>query len=60
MADTVKLTYSAHNDGRKPGDQVEVDAAEARRLIRAGVAVPATKPDAKQIGADPNTAATAR
>lgn len=60
MADPVKLVLSAHHDGQKPGDTVEVDAVEAKRLISAGVAVPATKPAAKSIGVDPDTAATAR
>lgn len=60
MADTVKLTLSAHHQGQKPGDPLEVDTVEAKRLIGAGVAVPATKPAAKAVGVDPDTAASAR
>jgi hypothetical protein len=44
----------------KAGDRVEVDDRAARRLIQAGEAVPATKPAAVQIGANPETAATAK
>lgn len=58
MADTVKLTLTAHRQGAKPGDRIEVDAAEAKRLIRAGTARPATVTAAKSVGADPDTAAT--
>lgn len=60
MADTVKLTLSAHHAGQKPGATLEVEPLEAKRLIAAGVAVPATKPAAKAVGADPDTAASAR
>ena len=59
-ADTVKLKLSAHHKGGKPGDSLEVDTREAKRLIGAGVAVPATKPAARSVGADPETAATAK
>lgn len=58
MADTVKLTLSAHYQGAKPGDTLEVDASEARRLINGGIAVPSTVTAAKAVGADPDTAAT--
>ena len=60
MADTVKITLSAHHQGSKPGDSLEVSSADAKRLIGAGVAVPATKPAARSVGADPDTAATAK
>ena len=60
MADTVKLTLSAHHQGKKPGDSIEVEAAEAKRLINAGTATPATVSAAKAVGADPDTAATKR
>ena len=60
MADTVKLTLSAHHKGAKPGDSLEADPAEAKRLIRAGVAIPATKPAAKAVGVNPDTAASAK
>lgn len=59
MADKVKIQLAAHHGGKVPGDSVEVDAAEAKRLIRGGVAVPATKTAAKAVGADPDTAANA-
>lgn len=58
MADTVKVTLSAHHQGGKPGDSLELDAAEAKRLIGGGIAVPATVTAAKAVGADPDTAAT--
>ena len=58
MADTVKLTLSAHHKGGKPGDTLEVSASEAKRLIRGGIAAPATVPAAKSLGVDPETAAT--
>lgn len=60
MAETVKLTLSAHHDGQKPGDTLEVDAAEAKRLINAGVAVPSTVTAAKAAGVDAETAASKR
>lgn len=52
MADSVKLTLSAHHKGSKPGDTLEVDAGEAKRLISAGVATPANKTAAKTVGAE--------
>lgn len=52
MADTVKLTLSAHHQGSKPGDSIELDASEAKRLISAGVAVPANKTAAKSVGVE--------
>lgn len=58
MADTVKITLSAHHKGSKPGDALEVDTFEAKRLISAGVARPSTVTAAKAVGADPDTAAT--
>lgn len=60
MAETVKLTLSAHHKGQRPGETLEVDAAEAKRLISAGVAAPANVTAAKAVGADPDTAATKR
>ena len=58
MADTVKLTLSAHHQGKAPGDSIEVDAPQAKRLISAGVATPSTISAAKAVGADPDTAAS--
>jgi hypothetical protein len=58
MADTVKVTLSAHRQGAKPGDTIEVDAATAKRLISGGVARPSTVTAAKAVGADPDTAAS--
>lgn len=60
MADTVKLKLSARHDGKNPGDTYETDPATAKRLISGGVAVPATVPAAKKVGADTDTAATKR
>lgn len=60
MADTVKLTLSAHRQGGKPGDKIDVDPATAKRLIAGGIAVPATKPAAKAAGVPEDTAATAK
>ena len=60
MADSVKLTLSAHRQGKVPGDKIEVGTAEAKRLIAGGIAVPATVSDAKSVDADPDTAATKR
>lgn len=60
MADTVNVTLTAHRQGKKPGDKIDVSAAEAKRLIAGGVAVPATVNDAKAAGADPDSAATKR
>lgn len=59
MSDTVKIQLSAHHAGKVPGDSIEVDAAEAKRLVRGGIAIPATKTAAKAVGADPETAANA-
>lgn len=58
MADSVKVQLSAHYDGKKPGDKVEVDQATAKRLVNGGVAQYATVPDAKKAGAEPEAAAT--
>jgi hypothetical protein len=58
MADTVKVQLSAHRQGAKPGDTVEVSPSEAKRLISGGIARPANVTAAKAVGADPDTAAT--
>lgn len=67
MADTVKLQLAAHHrvansdggtDIKAPGDTIEVEAADARRLIAGGIGVPATVPDAKAAGVEPDAAAT--
>lgn len=60
MADTVKVKLSAHYQGKAPGEEVEVSAADAKRLARGGIAVPATVNDAKAAGTDPDSAATKR
>jgi hypothetical protein len=60
VADTVKITLAAHHAGKLPGDSIEVDGREAKRLVGAGIAVPATKPAAKALGVDPESAATAK
>lgn len=47
-------------DGNEPGDRITVDEETARRLLTAGYAVPATKPEAEKLGVDPEQAATAK
>lgn len=49
-------------DGRdyKVGDKASLDPLTAKSLIRAGYAVPATKPAAQALGVDPDTAKTAK
>lgn len=42
------------------GERVEVDESRARQLIDGGVAVAATKPDAKKAGVPESSAATAK
>ncbi|MGE3835247.1 MAG: hypothetical protein AB7H43_10720 [Acidimicrobiia bacterium] len=51
MADTVKVTLSAHHKGQKPGKQLELPKAEAKQLIRAGVAHATTDPE-PEVGPD--------
>jgi len=58
VADKVKLTLSAHHQGKAPGDSIEVESPEAKRLISAGVAVPATVSAAKAVGAPAEDAAS--
>lgn len=58
MADTVRLTLSAHHAGKKPGDEIDADTATAKRLIGGGIARPATVPEAKKAGVDKDMAAT--
>ena len=61
MADkvTVQFTAFGHAD-HKPGDRDDLDPAEAKRLVKAGVAVYATVSDAKAAGGDLESAATKR
>lgn len=58
MADKVTLQFSHAHDGHQIGTQADYPQAEAKRLIRAGVAVAATVPEAKKAGVDPESAAT--
>lgn len=58
MAEKVKLTLSAHHDGQAPGDTVELEPSEAKRLVNGGIAVPATVGAVKKAGVDTDTAAT--
>lgn len=58
MADTVKLTLSAHHDGKLPGDTITVDPVTARRLVNGGIAIPSTVGAAKKVGVDTDTAAS--
>lgn len=61
MADkvTVKFTAYGYRDFG-PDDTADLEADDARTLVRAGVAVYATVPDAKAAGGDPQQAATKR
>lgn len=54
------ITYTYPQDKHSVGDKEDVDPVEAKRLVRAGVAVYSTVPEAKKAGADPETAATKR
>lgn len=57
----VEIVFSHPHDGHEVGDRVAIDADEARTLVTAGVAVYATKRDAKAVGAeDAPTASTRR
>ena len=56
----VTIKFAAPHDGNKVGDTAEYEVSEAKRLVKAGVATYATKTAAKAVGADPETAATAR
>ncbi len=42
------------------GQRASLDEDTVRRLIEAGIVVPATKTAAKEVGADPESAATAK
>lgn len=56
----MKVTLLYAHAGHRAGSSIDVDAFEGQRLVTAGVAQPATKPDAKAAGLDPDTAATAK
>lgn len=56
----VTVQFSAPHDGHNVGDTADYEPAEAKHLIRAGVAVAATVPEAKKAGVDTETAATKR
>lgn len=58
MASKVKVKFSHPHGKYKVDDTASLDADEARRVIDGGVAVPATVADAKQSGADPESAAS--
>lgn len=62
MADTSKVAVEfAHpHDGHNVDARVEYPAAEAKQLIRAGIARPATVPDATVVNVDPDLASTKR
>jgi hypothetical protein len=58
---SVELILRNWHQGHAPGERLTVDdEALAKRLIRAGVGVPATVADAKAAGVDPAEAATKR
>jgi hypothetical protein len=56
----MEVQYSHDYEGHKAGERVTVDRDEAKRLIKAGYAVPATVPAAKELRVDPETAATVK
>lgn len=58
--DEVKVEFRHFTGDHTPGERVALPADEAKRFVRAGVAVPATVTDAKRVAADPETAATKR
>lgn len=62
MTDTekVEVEFRHFTGDYTPGDREALDPEDAKRFIRAGVAVPATVPAAKSVGADAATAATKR
>ena len=60
MADTVKVRLMVGAREGAAGEEHEVAPARARQLIAGGVARPATKPAAKKVGADPESAVTAQ
>lgn len=58
--DLVDVKFTNFTGDYSPGQRGSLPAEEAKRFIRAGVAVPATASAAKAVGADPDTAATKR
>lgn len=56
----VEITISYPWNGHEVGDRVKVDAAEAKRLVRAGVGLYATVKDANAAGGDTDQTATRR
>lgn len=53
MSDKVEIVFVNHTRDNVPGDKVEVDAAEARRLVKGNAAKYATKAAATAAG-DPD------
>lgn len=58
--DKVSVKLAHPHDGKNPGDTVSVEEGDAKRLIRGGIAVPATVAAAKATNTDPAEAATKR
>lgn len=59
MADT-ELILSYPYQGHEVGERITVDQVTAKRLVRAGVGLYATKRDATGAGDDPARSVTAR
>lgn len=60
MADQVEVVFSHPHREHEVGDRVSVDASEAQHLVTAGVAVFATKRDARAVGAEDAPTASTR
>jgi len=57
---TVEVVFAHHHGKHVPGERVELDVDEARRLVRGGRANYATKPDAVQAEGEAGEEKTAR
>lgn len=57
---SVDVVLSHPWNGHDIGDRVSLDDAEARQVVNDGWGVPATKSAAKEVGVDPDSAASAR
>lgn len=60
MTDKITVQFVAAIGGNAIGSTKELERTDAKRLIRAGAAVPATVPAAKKAGVAPDEAATKR
>ncbi len=57
---SVEIQFAHPYKNHVAGDRAQVDESEAIGLVIDGIAVYATKPEAKKVGADPEQAASAR